>query len=669
MENSIKFKRIYFLLFGVLALLLGGFNYYQDQNSSKQIFYDSEFIRSRMIVCRTPQAYKSTANFFHINSSADSIVQVDHPRYLEAGKSSSLPLILDNDNRIPAGINQNNRLDLNLEVKWGDFRMETPDRPGLKLVAIGEVGKQATIPAPLIRIKTGTSIHAKITNTLLDSTITVYGFQKRPYKVTDSLFVSPGKSAEVVFEAGEPGTYLYWVKLGRGHKIEGRNSQEDDQLAGAFIVDPMEGSPKDRVYVMNIFSNRNDLEGASPKWVESLTINGRSWPFTEIVKPSVGDVLNWRVINASDRGHPMHLHGFYFNVLEKGNTAESTIFSEDQIREVVTENMRGRTTMNMQWEVKRPGNWLFHCHLSFHVTSGLRLPGAAEADPEGTVEHMAGLVLGIQVNDGESDLISKGEPRKVKLFANEGDENRIAFDLKRKGKPKAFKPGPLLILKQYQPTFVTVKNQMSEETSMHWHGLEIDSWSDGVPLWSSSDGRSSPIIKPGDEFTYKLSLMRSGTFVYHSHWDDIPQLTKGLYGPMIVLAENEKYNPDIDHPYILGWKSPNPGSKEDLDLNGWNEIPVQKAKKGEAHRLRLINIGPAGGARIDVTKNNLAIPIKIIAKDGADLPVSQQQYFEKTPRIFVGETADYNFTPKESGTYKMRFRYMDYNWIQTWEVK
>ncbi len=653
----------------IRLLILGSLIYVGCQDSTKQVAYDSIFIRSRMIICGTTVPYKSTANFFSFTSFNDSIVKIDHPRYLEANKASGFSLIVANDNRIPAGINKNDKLTLNLEVKWGDFRMETPDRPGLKLVALGEVGKQASIPAPLVRVKSGTSIHAKITNTLLDSTITVYGFQKRPYNVADSLFILPGKAAEVTFEAGKAGTYMYWVKLGKGHKIEGLNTQEDEQLAGAFIVDPQEGSPKDRVFVINIFSNRNDSEGASPKLVESLTINGLSWPFTEKIKPSVGDVLNWRVINASDRNHPMHLHGFYFNVLERGNTQKSTIFTKEKIPSVVTETLRGRTTMNMQWEVKRPGNWLFHCHLSFHVASGIRLPGAADADPEGTHQHMAGLVLGIQVKDGPSDLISKGQARNIILYVNESKEGHISFNLKRNKKPKAFTPGPLLILKQYQQTYITVKNQMSEETSIHWHGLEIDSWSDGVPFWSSSDGRSSPIIKPGEEFTYKLSLMRPGTFVYHSHWDDIPQLTKGLYGPMIILDENEVYNPKLDHTFIMGWKNEDPSSIEDVDLNGWDEVPVQKAKTGETHRLRLINIGPAGNADISVTKEGKAITVKSIAKDGADLPISQQVDVERTAKLYVGETADFNFTPTEPGIYEMKLRYMDYNWIQKWVVK
>ena len=649
------------LSFLIIFIILG------CEEKSRKVVYNSEFIRSRNVVCETGSPEQLTAGIFSLASNSNFETEISHQRYLPAGKPSGLPSILPNDNRTPAGIENDGTLNLDLEIKWGDFRMETMDRPGLKMVAVGEVGKEASIPSPLIRVKEGASIHARITNTLADSTITVYGLQKRPYTKSDSLFILPGKTGEVTFEAGATGTYLYWIKLGKGHKIDFGNSEEE-QLAGAFIVDPKEGAEKDRVFVINVFSNKNDTEGASPEWVEAVTINGRSWPFTERIKPSVGDLLTWKVVNASNRVHPMHLHGFYFDVLERGNTEKTDIFTEDQKKMVVTENLSGKNTMTMQWIPKRPGNWLFHCHLSFHVSSMIRLPGAELLDPAGTSQHMAGLVLGIQVKDGESDLFSKGEERNMTLFAHQADKESMSLNMESDAPEPSFQPGPLLLLKQYQTTRITLKNKMSLPTSIHWHGLEIDSWSDGVPNWSSSDGRTSPIIEPGEEFTYKLSLMRPGTFVYHSHLNDLDQLTKGMYGAMIVLGENEVYHPELDHYFILGWKTLNIQSQADLDLNGWDAVPLQQAKMGETHRLRLINIGPAGGGNLSFTKNGNKIPVKTIAKDGADLPVSQQIDVEETTPIGAGETSDFSFTPDEPGTYELHVQYMFGSWTQIWEV-
>jgi len=648
-------------IFLIITLLLLG----ACQSSTNRQASNIDFIRSRNVVCGQPKA--SLASIFSFQSIRDSLVKIDHPRYIEAGKRTGLDLIVPNDNRIPAGRLEQNVLKLDLEVKWGDFRMETPERPGLRIVAIGEVGKSLSIPSPLVRIKTGTLIEASISNKLKDSTITLFGFQKRPYTVRDSLFVLPGETGKVRFDAGEAGTYMYWVQLGRGIPLS-EFSAEEEQLAGAFVIDPEKNVPEDRIFVMNVFSNNEIQKDGKDLWLESLTINGRSWPFTERIETSVGEIHNWKVINASNRIHPMHLHGFYYDVIERGTPEITHKLAPEQIPQVVTETMTGRTTMNMRWEVKRPGNWLFHCHLSFHVSSMIRLPDAEKLDPEGTYEHMAGLVLGIHVKDGETDLISKGADKHINLYATEASDQFKTFKFTEQNNDRSFTPGDLLLLRQYQTTHVTVKNLMSDPTSVHWHGLEIDSWSDGVPNWSESDGKRSKIIEPGESFTYKLSTMRPGTFVYHSHLEDIDQLTKGLYGPMIVIGENEVYHPDLDHFYIMGWKNDLGQTKEDMDLNGWEDVPDQKARIGDMHRLRLINIGPAGGGWLRMTKDGKIIPLKALAKDGAELPLPQQGEVEVSPKLYVGETADYGFTPTEPGVYKLKFNYLMADWVQTWVV-
>ena len=280
---------------------------------------------------------------------------------------------------------------------------------------------------------------------------------------------------------------------------------------------------------------------------------------------------------------------------------------------------------------------------------------------------MSGLVLGIDIPPGESDLITQGDDRRITLHANELHRDSVsfaAFDYEEKDCQPKFTPGPTLILNQYQPTYVTVQNNMSASTAVHWHGLEIDSWSDGVPGWSSSNGLTSPVIESGDSFEYKLTLMRPGTFVYHSHLDDINQLTKGLYGALIVMEEGEEFDPRFDHIYMQGWRSPFPSSLDDLDLNGWDEIPIQSAKVGESHKIRLINIAPAGQASVEMLKDSVSYPLIFYAKDGATIREDQQILLERSPRFGVGETADFIFEPKEPGTYYLDFRM----WRQKWVV-
>ena len=53
---------------------------------------------------------------------------------------------------------------------------------------------------------------------------------------------------------------------------------------------------------------------------EELAINGLSWPFTERLTYTQHVPVNWRAINASNQVHPMHLHGFFYNVNSRGES-------------------------------------------------------------------------------------------------------------------------------------------------------------------------------------------------------------------------------------------------------------------------------------------------------------------------------------------------------------
>lgn len=591
---------------------------------------------------------------------------------VQPGVASDLPRIVPNDNRASAGRLTDGVLDINLEIVRADWRVETPEGPGLRVAAIAEKGKAPSVPGPMIRVETGTAIRATITNTLSEYPVTVFGLHRRPAEAADSLILAPGTSDSLTFDAGEPGTYYYWMRVEDGHGPD----EEREQLAGAFIIDPAGGSSADRVFVMNIFSTAVDTAFHDYGWLEALTINGLSWPFTERQRPAVGDTLRWRVINATDRGHPMHLHGFYYDVTSRGTALSDDLYDVNERRHVVTENMSGGSTMTMEWIPRRPGNWLFHCHLSFHVSPDIRLPVNAAHETGEMPVHMAGLVLGIEVQQGSSDLISKGDERHITLHAKEFGPDSVrafAFTLDpdyEPDVPREAVPGPVLVMRQYQPTLVTVQNDMSISTGVHWHGLELDSWSDGVPGWSASDGRVSPAIPPGGSFTYKLSLMRPGTFIYHSHLDDVHQLTGGLYGALIVLADGEEYDPATDHNYLVGWRNSDPQAMEDVELNGRMEQPERHTVVGETHRIRLINIAPAGAVFVTMQQDGLPVPLHAMAKDGADLPVHQQVEILRSPRYGVGETADFRFAPTAPGTYELFIGYMpQFGWTQTWIVE
>ncbi|WP_309604361.1 copper resistance system multicopper oxidase [Phenylobacterium sp.] len=92
-------------------------------------------------------------------------------------------------------------------------------------------------------------------------------------------------------------------------------------------------------------------------------------------------------------------------------------------------------------------------------------------------------------------------------------------------------PGPLLRLREGQTVRLSVRNNLAEDTSIHWHGLLVPFQMDGVP------GVTFPGIKSGQTFVYEFPIIQSGTYWYHSHSG--LQEAEGHYGPIIIDPKGE----------------------------------------------------------------------------------------------------------------------------------
>ena len=577
--------------------------------------------------------------------------------------ADSLPTIRANHNRSPAGMLADGVLVLDLEAATGRWYPEADDGVGLQVMAFRERGKPLQIPGPLIRAPLGTDVRVSIRNSL-EAPLVLHGFVTS--SGTDTIHVAAGDTRHINSRLDKEGTLHYWASS-TNSTLRDRSGAET-QLAGAIVVDPPGRAMDDRVFVMTRWNELPDTT-VSPPTEERvvLAINGKSWPFTERLTYEIGDSVHWRWINATDRAHPMHLHGYYFRVDAKGDGRVDSIYQPADRRLAVTEDLRRGQTATLSWQPPfHPGNWLFHCHLSFHVSGDLRLtPPAPEAEtPHGTAQHMAGLVLGVHVvpREGETSTSpARGTPRRLRLSAGPvpgryGPVDGMGFSLPDDSgddEPTQHTvPGPPLVLTRGAPVDVQVTNHLSEPTSIHWHGLELDSYSDGVPDWSGSGTRIARPIAPGDSFTAELTLMRAGTFIYHSHLQDIRQLSRGLYGAIVILEPGQRFDPATDHVFALGWGGGD--EKPHIAVNGDSTPPPLDLAAGTTHRLRFLNIAPAGGLRVSLRKDSIPVTWRPLAKDGADLPPSQSTSRPAQFFIQVGETADFEFTPPSPGDYRLR---------------
>jgi FtsP/CotA-like multicopper oxidase with cupredoxin domain len=199
------------------------------------------------------------------------------------------------------------------------------------------------------------------------------------------------------------------------------------------------------------------------------------------------------------------------------------------------------------------------------------------------------------------------------------------------------------VLERDEPAEITVSNQMSEPTAIHWHGMEIESYFDGVPGFGGMAGSISPPVEAGQSFVATLTPPRAGTFIYHTHWHDESQLAGGMYGPLIVLEPGERYDPQTDHIVIIGLNGVlRRDEREPFALNGRSAPSPIRMRAGVPNRLRLINITANNPGLIAFLMDQHEVAQwRPVAKDGAALPPAQTEVRAARQPIGVGETYDF----------------------------
>ena len=570
--------------------------------------------------------------------------------------------ILANDNRAPAGAQRGGTLELRLEMAPGMWYPTSDSGPAEEVMAFAEAGHAPQVPGPLLRVIAGTRVHAVIRNTV-DSTLVVHGLH--PGAPDDSVVVPGRGSAEVHFTADTPGSFLYWAAV-RGLRFE-QNEGYTSMLSGAIVVDPPGDAATDRVFVIGAWHESADSTGPKP-WVDRdmMTINGKSWPYTERLDFQVGDTVRWRWINASVDAHPMHLHGFYYVIDAVGDQAADTALSPDDRRTVVTRLMLPGSSMRMHWVAERPGDWLFHCHFAFHVSHYLSLdkvpddpdPGLPDAERH-TVHGMAGLILGLRIHGDSSGVrgataAPDAAARRIRVAAMSlgdtiGWKNLYAYHVDAGAPSGTATPQPdALVLRRDEPVRITIVNRLRAPTGVHWHGIEVqDSYMDGVPGWSGSPGHLAPAIAPGDSFTVWFTPPRAGTFIYHSHSNEGFQIGRGLYAPLIVLPPGGSFDPRRDIVITFG------GDNDHGQVNRRSDPAPIGMTAGTTYRIRLININTDRRMIFSLRSGDRLLAWRAIAKDGADLSTHQATMRPATLLTGTGETADFEFTPRAPGELRL----------------
>ncbi len=599
------------------------------------------------------------------------------PRSLAIGPSERVRI---NDNRHPAGALRHGVLTVQLEGRLAMWYPDGDRAPGAEVPAFATAGQPPEIPGPLIRVPAGTEIALTVRNTLPNAALTLHGLHARPLAAAaaDTLHIASRATGAVRFRLDAPGTYYYWGTT-MGRVFLGR-TREDAQLSGAIVVDALERPvPEDRILMIGMWADTLSGEDTRERRQLLFVVNGRSWPQTERLYYSVGDTVRWRVLNVTADLHPMHLHGFFFRVDSRGDGTGDTTYSAATRDLVVTQPMFPGQTMHVTWVPERPGNWLFHCHVPEHFgprgSLGSRRAELAEGVPghawsNHALQGMNGLVVGITVSakpgQARAPVPDAAGRRHLRLLAraNAGGTAAApyyAFTL-HEGGPEpppdsGGHPGPPIVLTRGEPVSIMVVNRTPEPTAVHWHGIELESYFDGVAGFSGSAARLAPVIAPGDSFEARFTPPRAGTFIYHTHVDELRQEPAGLAGPLIVLEPGTRYDPATDLTVLISSPADTAEEARAVLLNGSLAAAPLELHRGVPHRLRMINITIGRpGMRMELRGDSVVGAWRVIAKDGAERAVGRQVTTAARQFISIGETVDVEVTPPKPGEMRLEAR-------------
>lgn len=225
---------------------------------------------------------------------------------------------------------------------------------------------------------------------------------------------------------------------------------------------------------------------------------------------------------------------------------------------------------------------------------------------------------------------------------------------------------PEIDLVRGEPVAITIVNHLAKPTSVHWHGIEIeDSYMDGAAGFSGEGAHVTPEIAPGDSFVAHFTPPRSGTFMYHTHVDEIPEEIAGMEGALIVRDSGSVRSPD-DHVFFLKGQLRSP--EHPLDINGQANPDTVVLHVGRPARFRLMNLAsittPAPTFSLTAQTDTLAAPGRDtmvvrwipVAKDAFPIPESRRTSRPAREMVAVGETYDFEYTPQHRGALALEVR-------------
>jgi FtsP/CotA-like multicopper oxidase with cupredoxin domain len=274
-----------------------------------------------------------------------------------------------------------------------DGRLESPDSGGSAGMVFGREGNHVLVNGrelPRLEARAGAPQRWRIINTaksrffelsLASHTMQMIGADGglMEYPVTkETLVLGPGERADVIVTpTGRPGATLTLQSLlfDRGYGSTETRPPVDDLMTIALTNEPAlppAELPAVRRQIEPL--NTRDATPIALKFTVaqasdgtfSYGVDGVAFSVGKPVRAKPGETQVWTVTNTTKWSHPLHLHGFFFQVLDDNGSPVHPLAWKDTVNVPLEKSLKLAVRFD-----DREGSWMFHCHILDHAEGGL----------------------------------------------------------------------------------------------------------------------------------------------------------------------------------------------------------------------------------------------------------------------------------------------------------
>jgi FtsP/CotA-like multicopper oxidase with cupredoxin domain len=300
-------------------------------------------------------------------------------------------------NRLIKG--QGMKMDMEMDAN-SPSKMERAERPTMaRMKDVGDVPFQSVLfngkgkgpggdksPLHVLEVKKGETVRLRLINgsstyafrfRIDGHPLTVIATDGMPIRAVtvDDLRIDVGERYDVLLKANRDGSF--WI---RAVTLDGSAGLAVLRYAGAQPREPEPSPVRWGPRSLDLDQLRSpepvDLAEKSARDVPlhlggsmrpfRWSINGQFFPQSDALALHKDEWIRFVFDNPTPMDHPFHLHGHSFYVLGKPGALN---LKDPPLKDTINIPSNGRLVV--QWKANNPGKWFFHCHIEWHLMTGM----------------------------------------------------------------------------------------------------------------------------------------------------------------------------------------------------------------------------------------------------------------------------------------------------------